>query len=50
MNTLMTILALAAIAALVLVGLGVLMLPAYLWQLWRTSTELDEARRAGLID
>ncbi len=45
-----TFIAYLLLAALAIIGVGVLLTPAYLWALWRTNRQLDEARRAGLID
>jgi hypothetical protein len=36
-------------AILVLLCLTILMLPLYLWAMWRIDAMLDEARRAGLL-
>jgi len=49
-DLLLTALALLFIAAMALIGLGALLLPAYFWALWRTDAELAEARRLKLLD
>lgn len=45
-----TVIAYLLLAALAIMGAGILLSPFYLWALWSTNRELDEARRAGLID
>lgn len=46
----LTLLAWGAIAAMALVGVGVLLLPVYFWTLYRSGEELAQARADGLID